>query len=162
MTNIQETPDAADAAAAEEEDAARRSRSATLPLRPPCERLSCHKSSVCSRSYFVVVMVFFHVYIINVIALLFYVHYSSGQEDASRSRDEAPSSGHQRAESRRQPSKPEFLREVSLTRIEGIRVSDVKMHLFHSLIQSTGTKSAIIYLSGGTCPEGVTGPRKSA
>lgn len=101
------------------------SRSATLPLRPPCERLSGPKSSVCSRSYFVVVMVFFHVYIINVIALLFYVHYSSGQEDASRSRD-APGSNHPRPESRRPPSKPEFLRDVSLTRVEGIRVGHVQ------------------------------------
>ncbi|KAA8593420.1 hypothetical protein FQN60_009536 [Etheostoma spectabile] len=99
--------------------------SATLPLRPPCDRLPCHKSSVCSRSYFVVVMVFFHVYIINVILLLFYVHYNSGQEDASRSRD-APSSNHQRPESRRPPSKPEFLRDVSLTRLEGIRVGHVQ------------------------------------
>ena len=99
------------------------SGSTTLPpLRPPCERLSCHKSSVCSRSYFVVVMVFFHVYIINVIALLFYVHYSSGQEDASRGRD-APSGDQQRPESGRPQSKPDFLRDVSLTRIEGIRVS---------------------------------------
>uniref|UniRef100_A0A3Q2VFC8 Prolyl 4-hydroxylase, transmembrane b n=3 Tax=Haplochromini TaxID=319058 RepID=A0A3Q2VFC8_HAPBU len=91
----------------------------------PCERLSCHKSSVCSRSYFVVVMVFFHVYIINVIALLFYVHYNSGQEDANRSRD-APSSGHQRPESRRPPSKDELQRDISLPRIEGIRVGHVQ------------------------------------
>ncbi|KAK2862069.1 hypothetical protein Q5P01_001602 [Channa striata] len=116
MTDNQENPDAEDAAP---------SGRATLPLRPPCERLSCHKSSVCSRSYFVVVMVFFHVYIINVIALLFYVHYSSGQEDASRSRD-APGSSQQRPESRRPPSKPEFLRDVSLTRVEGIRVGHVQ------------------------------------
>ncbi|KAM7422659.1 hypothetical protein PAMA_010620 [Pampus argenteus] len=101
------------------------SGSATLPLRPQCERLSCHKSSVCSRSYFVVVMVFFHVYIINVIALLFYVHYNSGQEDATLSRD-APSSDQQRPESRRPPSKAEFLRDGSLTRIEGIRVGHVQ------------------------------------
>ncbi|XP_042262728.1 transmembrane prolyl 4-hydroxylase [Thunnus albacares] len=107
------------------EDTTTASRSATLPLRPPCERLSCHKSSVCSRSYFVVVMVFFHVYIINVIGLLFYVHYSSGQEDGTRSRD-APSSGQQRPEARRPPSKAEFLRDVSLTRIEGIRVGHVQ------------------------------------
>uniref|UniRef100_A0A3Q0SKD6 Prolyl 4-hydroxylase, transmembrane n=1 Tax=Amphilophus citrinellus TaxID=61819 RepID=A0A3Q0SKD6_AMPCI len=92
---------------------------------PPCERLSCHKSSVCSRSYFVVVMVFFHVYIINVIALLFYVHYNSGQEDASRSRD-TPSRDHQRPESRRPPSKDEFLRDIFLPRIEGIRVGHVQ------------------------------------
>ncbi|XP_035518669.1 transmembrane prolyl 4-hydroxylase [Morone saxatilis] len=121
MTDNQETPDAEDATP---------SRSTTLPppppLRPPCERLSCHKTSVCSRSYFVVVMVFFHVYIINVIALLFYVHYNSGQDDANRSRD-APTGNHQqRPESGRPPSKPEFLRDVSLTRIEGIRVGHVQ------------------------------------
>ena len=119
MTDNQESPDAEDTAP---------SGSATLPpLRPPCERLQCHKSSVCSRSYFVVVMVFFHVYIINVIALLFYVHYNSGQEDASRSRD-APSSNQRRPEPGPPPSKPEFLRDVSLTRIEGIRVSNAMMH----------------------------------
>ncbi|XP_058488663.1 transmembrane prolyl 4-hydroxylase [Solea solea] len=98
---------------------------ASLPLRPPCERLAGHKSSVCSRSYFVVVMVFFHVYIINVIALLFYVHYSSGQDDASPRRD-AVSDNQQRAETRRPPSKTEILRDVSLKRIEGIRVGHVQ------------------------------------
>nr|XP_033782487.1 transmembrane prolyl 4-hydroxylase [Geotrypetes seraphini] len=41
------------------------------------ERLGLHKNSVCSRSYFVVVMVFVHVYIVNVIALLLYVYYSN-------------------------------------------------------------------------------------
>lgn len=115
MSENQESPDSEDTSP---------SGSATLPLQPPCERLSPHKGSVCSRSYFVVVMVFFHVYIINVIALLFYVHYSSGQEDASRSRD-APSGNQQRPEPRRPSSKPDFQREVSLTRIEGIRVSNV-------------------------------------
>ncbi|XP_068170415.1 transmembrane prolyl 4-hydroxylase [Antennarius striatus] len=107
-------------------DDATQTRSATLqPIRPPCERISCHKSSVCSRSYFVVVMVFFHVYIINVIALLFYVHFNSGQEDASRSRD-APSGGHPRHESGPPSSKAESLRHVSLARIEGIRVGHVQ------------------------------------
>uniref|UniRef100_A0A3Q2PLY1 Prolyl 4-hydroxylase, transmembrane n=1 Tax=Fundulus heteroclitus TaxID=8078 RepID=A0A3Q2PLY1_FUNHE len=78
MTESQENTDTEDASPP---------GSPTLPLRPPCDRLPCHKSSVCSRSYFVVVMVFFHVYIINVIALLFYVHYNSGQEDANRNGD---------------------------------------------------------------------------
>ncbi|XP_028826254.1 transmembrane prolyl 4-hydroxylase isoform X2 [Denticeps clupeoides] len=45
-----------------------------------CERVPLQKSNVCSRSYFIVVMVFFHVYIINVIALLLYVHYNNGSE----------------------------------------------------------------------------------
>lgn len=118
MTDKQESPHTEDTTA---------SGSTTFPLlRPPCERLSCHKSSVCSRSYFVVVMVFFHVYIVNVIALLFYVHYSSGQVDANRGRD-APGSNHQH-QSGTTPSKPEFVRDISLTRIEGIRVSNVIMH----------------------------------
>lgn len=115
MSDNQENTDTEDTTA---------SGSATLPLRPPCERLSCPKSSVCSRSYFVVVMVFFHVYIFNVIALLFYVHYSSGQEDPIGSRD-ATSGDQQPPEARRPPSKAEFLRDVTLTRIEGIRVRDV-------------------------------------
>lgn len=123
MTEKQESPDA--------EDTTPPGSPTLPPLRPPCERLSCHKSSVCSRSYFVVVMVFFHVYIINVIALLFYVHYSSGQEDPN-----APSSDHQRPESGSPPSKPEFLRDVPLTRVEGIRVSNAMMHQSHFSIYS--------------------------
>ncbi|XP_029288234.1 transmembrane prolyl 4-hydroxylase [Cottoperca gobio] len=116
------------------------SGSATLPLRPPCDRPSC-KSSVCSRSYFVVVMVFFHVYIINVIALLFYVHYNSGQDDTSQSRD-APSSNQQRPEPRRPPSKPEFLRDGALTRIEGIRVGHVqKVSLVQNKVHEMRTLS---------------------
>lgn len=47
---------------------------------PPRDRLAGLQkgNSVCSRSYFVVVMVFVHVYILNVIALLLYVYYSNG------------------------------------------------------------------------------------
>ncbi|KAJ0023226.1 hypothetical protein NQD34_003125 [Periophthalmus magnuspinnatus] len=100
------------------------SGSATLPLNPQTERL-CNKTSICSRSYFVVVMVFFHVYIINVIALLFYVHYSSGQEDDSQSRD-THDTDHSRINSRDAPSKVEYQRDFSLPRIEGIRVGHVQ------------------------------------
>ncbi|KAM8914385.1 transmembrane prolyl 4-hydroxylase isoform 2-T2 [Spinachia spinachia] len=99
------------------------SGSTTPPLRPPSDRVPCNKTGVCSRSYFVVVMVFFHVYIINVIALLFYVHYNNGQEDANQSLD-AASRSQQPTESGPAPSKP--LRDVSLTRIEGIRVGHVQ------------------------------------
>ncbi|KAK6321163.1 hypothetical protein J4Q44_G00081390 [Coregonus suidteri] len=64
-----------------------------LPTLPPMprERVSLQKSSICSRSYFMVVMVFFHVYIINVIVLLLYVHYNNGPGDvlATPNRDEA-------------------------------------------------------------------------
>lgn len=64
------------------------------PYRPPT-RLHIQRSSICSRAYFVVVMVFFHLYILNVIGLLLYVHYynvspevMSGERIAS-----APDSG---------------------------------------------------------------------
>ncbi|XP_037635856.1 transmembrane prolyl 4-hydroxylase [Sebastes umbrosus] len=129
---------------AEEDSSPSPSGSSPSPLRPPCDRLSCSKSSVCSRSYFVVVMVFFHVYIINVIALLFYVHYNSGTEDTSQSRD-APRGGdhQQRPEERRPPpSKTEFLRDVSLTRLEGIRVGHVqKVSLVPSKVHEMRTLS---------------------
>lgn len=107
MTGKQKSPGAEDAAP-------------TLPsVRPPCERLPCNKSSVCSRSYFVVVMVFFHIYIINVIALLLYVHYSNGQDEASSQGRDAPGGDHQQPA----PGSPSPKPDVSLTRIEGIRVS---------------------------------------
>uniref|UniRef100_A0A3Q3JL84 Fe2OG dioxygenase domain-containing protein n=1 Tax=Monopterus albus TaxID=43700 RepID=A0A3Q3JL84_MONAL len=51
----------------------------TSPFRST--RLHIQRSNVCSRAYFVVVMVFFHVYILNVIALLLYVHYNNGPGD---------------------------------------------------------------------------------
>ncbi|KAF7665480.1 hypothetical protein LDENG_00142530 [Lucifuga dentata] len=96
---------------------------ATLPLRQPCDRGS-FKNNVCSRSYFVVVMVFFHIYIINVIALLLYVHYNNGEGgDASH---EASGSHQRLPESQRTRSNSEFLRDASLTRLEGIRVGHVQ------------------------------------
>uniref|UniRef100_A0A667X0S4 Prolyl 4-hydroxylase, transmembrane n=1 Tax=Myripristis murdjan TaxID=586833 RepID=A0A667X0S4_9TELE len=110
-----------------ETDAGDTTAPATLSPRPPCARISCHKSSnICSRSYFMVVMVFFHIYIINVIALLLYVHYNDGHGGAGPSRD-APSGEHrQLPESHRLPAQPEFLRDISLPRIEGIRVGHVQ------------------------------------
>lgn len=128
----------------------------TLPsVRPPCDRLPCNKSSVCSRSYFVVVMVFFHIYIINVIALLLYVHYSSGQDEAS-----SRGRGHQRPASGSESPKP----DVSLTRIEGIRVSNLtwwdcswSWFQFSHLISLAHSCTV-----GWTCPQGVPGAWKSA
>ncbi|XP_061907808.1 transmembrane prolyl 4-hydroxylase [Entelurus aequoreus] len=103
------------------------------PAAASSERLSVPKSSVCSRSYFVVVMVFFHVYIVNVIALLLYVHYSSGQEDASGppGRDAAQGEHHQQhpqqqAGSQRLPSSTQSHGDVSLPRVEGVRVGHVQ------------------------------------
>nr|XP_020470615.1 transmembrane prolyl 4-hydroxylase-like [Monopterus albus] len=98
----------------------------TSPFRST--RLHIQRSNVCSRAYFVVVMVFFHVYILNVIALLLYVHYNNGPGDlvsgdgASASLSEngsplpppAPASGELHVE--------DYRESFSLPRIEGIRV----------------------------------------
>ncbi|XP_008298256.1 transmembrane prolyl 4-hydroxylase-like [Stegastes partitus] len=96
-------------------------------------RLHIQRSNVCSRAYFVVVMVFFHVYILNVIALLLYVHYNNGPGDlvsgdrgssapvsdtGSRLPPPAPSSGELHVE--------DYSQSFSLPRIEGIRVGHVQ------------------------------------
>ncbi|KAL2091245.1 hypothetical protein ACEWY4_013508 [Coilia grayii] len=94
------------------------------PVQPPMsrDRVPLQKSSVCSRSYFMVVMVFFHVYIINVIALLFYVHYSNG----SSRKEFASSTQHQHRSFDRPVSHERFSRTMHLPRIEGIRVGHVQ------------------------------------
>ncbi|XP_072305922.1 transmembrane prolyl 4-hydroxylase-like isoform X2 [Eucyclogobius newberryi] len=104
--------------------------------RPPFRstRLHIQRSSVCSRAYFVVIMVFFHVYIINVIALLLYVHYNNGPEDLIPS-DGASSSAingggggplPRSAPSSTQLHVDDFSQSLSLPRIEGIRVGHVQ------------------------------------
>uniref|UniRef100_A0A3Q3WQ22 Fe2OG dioxygenase domain-containing protein n=1 Tax=Mola mola TaxID=94237 RepID=A0A3Q3WQ22_MOLML len=102
-----------------------------LPYRPT--RLHIQRSSICSRAYFVVVMVFFHVYILNVIGLLLYVHYNNGPEDlvigegtssasVSDSRTPlahpVPASGDLHVE--------DYSKSFSLPRMEGIRVGHVQ------------------------------------
>ncbi|KAM6982857.1 transmembrane prolyl 4-hydroxylase-like [Tautogolabrus adspersus] len=103
--------------------------------RPPFRsaRMQIQRSNVCSRAYFVVVMVFFHLYILNVIGLLLYVHYNNGPGDlvsgdgdtsASVSQSETalpsptPASKELHVEDHRQ--------SFSLPRIEGIRVGHVQ------------------------------------
>ncbi|KAM9534627.1 LOW QUALITY PROTEIN: transmembrane prolyl 4-hydroxylase [Salvelinus alpinus] len=99
-----------------------------LPTLPPMpqERVPLQKSNVCSRSYFMVVMVFFHVYIINVIALLLYVHYnnSPGEVLATPNRDEASggSNHHKPPEFNQQQSDSGFQQDMYLPRLEGIRI----------------------------------------
>ncbi|KAM4613511.1 transmembrane prolyl 4-hydroxylase [Polymixia lowei] len=116
MIKPKESPDGEDTSA-----------SATSQPPPPCERMSLQKSSICSRSYFMVVMVFFHIYIINVIALLLYVHYNNGQGELATPSHKTPSSNnHQFPESHYPPSKLEFMRDVFLPRIEGIKVGHVQ------------------------------------
>lgn len=82
-------------------------------------------------------MVFFHIYIINVIALLLYVHYNSGQDEAgSRGRD-SPGSDHRRPA----PGSPSPKPDVSLARIEGIRVSSLTRGDYPSLmVYNSGTQ----------------------
>ncbi|XP_020785373.1 transmembrane prolyl 4-hydroxylase-like [Boleophthalmus pectinirostris] len=117
----------------EEEDI---SESEKLPFPPPpfrSTRLHIQRSNVCSRAYFVVVMVFFHVYILNVIALLLYVHYNNGPEDLIPS-EAASSSAINDGGSplpRSAPSSTElhlddYSQSFSLPRIEGIRVGHVQ------------------------------------
>lgn len=104
------------------------------PYRPPT-RLHIQRSSICSRAYFVVVMVFFHLYILNVIGLLLYVHYynvspemMSGERVVS-----APDSGSESTPPR-PPLRPAPLSEelhvmehsLTLHRFEGIRVGHVQ------------------------------------
>lgn len=109
------------------------------PFRPPT-RLHIQRSSICSRAYFVVVMVFFHLYILNVIGLLLYVHYynvspdvMSGERVASvaDSGSESPepppapppaSSLHPAPAASGEPRVMEQSHSFTLHRFEGIRV----------------------------------------
>lgn len=94
-------------------------------------RLHIQRSNVCSRAYFVVVMVFFHVYILNVIALLLYVHYNNGigDLDSSSGSPSAPVSAS--GSHVPQPAPPtdlhveDYSHSFSLPRIEGIRVRNM-------------------------------------
>lgn len=107
-----------------------------MPFPPPpfrSTRLHIQRSNVCSRAYFVVVMVFFHVYILNVIALLLYVHYNNGPEDLMPSEGAAASAiahggsplpGSTASASREHLD--DFSESISLARIEGIRVGHVQ------------------------------------
>ncbi|MEQ2208309.1 hypothetical protein XENOCAPTIV_021544, partial [Xenoophorus captivus] len=92
-------------------------------------RLNIQRSNVCSRAYFVVVMVFFHVYILNVIALLLYVHYNNGPGDlvngdgASSAPVINTDSGlPQPAPSGRELQVEDYSQSFSLHRMEGIRI----------------------------------------
>lgn len=75
------------------------------PVRPLCK-----PRGICSRAYFLVLMVFVHLYLGNVLALLLFVHYSNG--------DESTDSRAQRHE-QSPPSVPAL---GPLARLEGIKV----------------------------------------
>lgn len=111
-------------------------------------RLHIQRSNVCSRAYFVVVMVFFHVYILNVIALLLYVHYNNGPGDLVSGGDgDAAASARDSRSRLPQPAPPslgnlhddeeeeeDYSLSFSLHRIEGIRVRELQIliHLDHT------------------------------
>ncbi|KAG7472286.1 hypothetical protein MATL_G00107340 [Megalops atlanticus] len=104
--------------------------SSTIPSLPRQARVHLQKGSVCSRTYFVVVMVFFHVYIINVIALLLYVHYNTGPGEIGTSSGE-PTITRESSTRRAFPDhdqSPDLGSHVTvhLPRIEGIRVGHVQ------------------------------------
>ncbi|XP_078517923.1 transmembrane prolyl 4-hydroxylase [Lissotriton helveticus] len=88
------------------------------PQELPPGRPGLQKSSVCSRSYFVVVMVFVHLYIINVIALLLYVHWNNGGEPGARG---APPEGDGAPGTQSRPERAHS-GASSLHRLEGIKV----------------------------------------
>lgn len=97
-----------------------------LPPLPGRERLQIQKSSVCSRAYFVVVMVFFHVYIINVIALLLYVHYSNTPGDIGKTDPGSPAESPLSSPDAPRGPGVDLRQSFSLARIEGIRVGHVQ------------------------------------
>ncbi|XP_051518847.1 transmembrane prolyl 4-hydroxylase isoform X1 [Myxocyprinus asiaticus] len=96
------------------------------------ERINIQKSSVCSRAYFMVVMAFFHIYIINIIALLLYVHYNTGSGEASGAEHDVPleksTSAPRSIPDEHQTPTPNLNPEHSfhLPRLEGIRVGHVQ------------------------------------
>lgn len=76
-----------------------------VPVRPLCK-----PRGICSRAYFLVLMVFVHLYLGNVLALLLFVHYSNGDE----STDPRP---------QHQEESPQSVPTLGpLTRLEGIKV----------------------------------------
>ncbi|CAL8325619.1 unnamed protein product [Merluccius merluccius] len=129
--------------APEEEDDTGAGGDASSPYVPPYrqtlpgrERLHIQKSNVCSRAYFVVVMVFFHVYILNVIALLLYVHYNNGPGEvvAGGGGSSSPTDAEDGDPVLTRPAPPDpdldmeskYRQSYSLPRIEGIRVGHVQ------------------------------------
>uniref|UniRef100_A0A672RI53 Transmembrane prolyl 4-hydroxylase-like n=1 Tax=Sinocyclocheilus grahami TaxID=75366 RepID=A0A672RI53_SINGR len=92
------------------------------------ERLHIQKSSVCSRAYFVVVMAFFHIYIINIIALLLYVHYNTGSGEQDVPLENSAGAPRPMPAEHRTPSSASLSPELSfqLPRLEGIRVGHVQ------------------------------------
>ncbi|KAK1802018.1 hypothetical protein P4O66_022257 [Electrophorus voltai] len=101
----------------------------TSPRLPARDCLRLQRSNVCSRAYFVVVMVFFHLYIINIIALLLYVHYNTGSREVpvlDRSNSIPPPPPLERQVTSRDLSMSAD-HPFRLPRLEGIRVGHTQM-----------------------------------
>lgn len=115
----------------EQEEYSDSDKPSSLPYNSPFRstRMHIQRSNVCSRAYFVVVMVFFHVYILNVIALLLYVHYNNGPGDlvnregaSSTSVSDSDGSLPHPAQSPGETHVEDYSQSFSLSRLEGIRV----------------------------------------
>lgn len=150
----------------EEDDPAASAPSSPLPRSLPRQRVSLQKSSVCSRSYFMVVMVFFHVYIINVIALLLYVHYNNGSNAITANRDFTSRDNSPKVTGASNPETPAdsgFPRNTYLPRIEGIRVKSIRWFwaLWVLSCSLVFQKLQSFSFLGGPCPKSVTGARES-
>ena len=94
------------------------------------------------RSYFVFVLVFFHMCIMNGIAQLYENHNNGGEEPDPRSHQGAPDSLQQPPLGPKKPPlgpqkpalgprEPETVREFFLPRIDGVKVCDPCMLLIH-------------------------------
>lgn len=108
----------------------------------PRDRLSGLQkgNSVCSRSYFVVVMVFVHVYILNVIALLLYVYYSNGPLGGDTTTSTTTTSSTGGPDTPTDPGQDTDYRH--LPRLEGIKVGHKqKIELIPNKIQQIETLS---------------------
>lgn len=139
-----------------------------LPPYRPSTRLHIQRSSICSRAYFVVVMVFFHLYILNVIGLLLYVHYYNVSPEVM-SGERVASVPHSGSESPPPPLHPapvvseelhvmEHSHTSTLHRFEGIRVKYTEVEplvLWCTLEEFCDSASVFtsFYLLGGGCSQ---------
>ncbi|XP_056661066.1 transmembrane prolyl 4-hydroxylase isoform X3 [Monodelphis domestica] len=120
---------------------------AKAPLAPPGLAGGKHRG-ICSRSYFLVLMVFVHLYLGNVLALLFFVHYSNGDSSGpgpAAGQEVSPDPGPAApAPAPRAPAAPPTpaLFGAPLTRLEGIKVGyKQKVELIPNKIHDVKTLS---------------------
>ncbi|KAG7277837.1 hypothetical protein CRUP_006737 [Coryphaenoides rupestris] len=106
------------------------SKRATLQSRGTTERVYLQKSNVCSRSYFMFVLVFIHMYVIIHGVAQLYANYNNGEEGEegvdTTSDQETPSSDQQPLGPQHPQSKPEVERHMFLPRRDGVKVGHVQ------------------------------------